>query len=167
MSNNFDFARCFAPDVADRLNRADDYLAYHEDSVAALESAGTALEQLVKHIAIKEGLSDTDFFGLRLEEKIEYLEKKSSCPHKIITWMSFIRKKRNKASHRNEAREYDAGVALKNAHRILKWCVENYQLGIATDYMERGYSDGPVVCIQGSLRPLNHNLRQNTLLVMM
>ena len=44
MSANFNFAKCFAPEIADRLNKADNYLYTCLDPVAAIESAGTAME---------------------------------------------------------------------------------------------------------------------------
>ena len=72
MSMNFNFSKVFASDVSDRLNKADDYLYLFGDPVASVESAGTALEQLVRHIIVKEGFAETDFSILK--DGIDYLE---------------------------------------------------------------------------------------------
>ncbi len=151
MSNNYDFAKRFAPEVSDRLNKADEYLYTCQDPVAAIESTGTALEQLVRHIFIKEGFADADLFLLK--DGIDYLERKSVCPRKIIQKMDYIRKKRNEAAHTNQASDYDARIVQKDAHQILKWCVEEYRLATATEYIEIK-NERPMLCIKGVFMPL-------------
>lgn len=155
MSMNFDFSKVFASDVSDRLNRADDYLYMCQDPVASVESAGTALEQLVRHILVKEGFAETDFSILK--DGIDYLERKAVCPRKIIQKLDRIRKIRNKAAHTNHASEYDARVVQKNAHKILTWCIEFYQLGTAAEYKEPD-SKRPMLCFEGVFMPLTSAL---------
>ena len=151
MSANFDFAKRFAPEIADRLNRADNYLYTCLDPVAAIESAGTAMEQLVRHIFIKEGFAETDFSTLK--EGVDYLERKSVCPRKIIQKLNYIRKVRNQAAHTNQVTAYEAKIVQKNAYKIVKWCVEEYQLGTASEYIEPNPKI-PMLCIEGVFRPL-------------
>ena len=151
MSTNYDFAWRFAPEIADRLNKADEYLYSCQDPVAAVESAGTAMEQLVRHIFIKEGFADTDFLSLR--DGIDYLERKSVCPRKIIQKMNRIRRIRNQATHTNQASDYDARIVQKNAHKIMMWCIEEYQLGAVTEYKERS-DKRPMMCFEGVFMPL-------------
>lgn len=154
MSANFNFSKRFAPEVASRLNKADDYLYTLQDPVASVESAGTAMEQLVRHILIKEGFAETDF-SLFIDG-INYLERKYVCPRKIIQKINRIRKARNQAAHTNQVTAYEAKIVLKNAYKILKWCVEEYQLGTAPDYIEPNPRI-PMLCIEGVFRPLTSN----------
>lgn len=150
MSTNYDFAKRFAPDVSSRLNKADDYLYMWQDPIAAAESAGTAMEQFVRHILIKEGFAVDDF--LILKDGIDYLERKAVCPQRIIQKLNFIRKIRNRAAHTNQASDYDAKIVQKNAHKILQWCIEEYRLGSVTEYRE---PDGmkPMLCLEGVFMP--------------
>ena len=135
-AQNYDFAHAFAPDVVGILNLADDYLYFIKDPQGSIMKVGAATELLVQHIAIKENLNLPPEKSAYLQDAIEYLEKKSSCPGKIIKNMDYIRKRRNEANHENKAKEYDAKVCLKNAYKILCWCIENYRLGTPTEYID-------------------------------
>ena len=150
MSTNYNFAKRFAPDVSGRLNKADDYLYMLGDPIAAVESTGTAMEQFVHHILVKEMFAEDTFTTLK--DGIDCLERKGVCPRKIIQKLNFIRKIRNRASHRNQASRYEAKIAQKNAHKILGWCIEEYHLGTATEYREPD-SRKPMLCFEGTFMP--------------
>jgi len=135
MSTSFSFARTFAPKVTEDLNLAEDYLYAWNDPHGCMLKVGAAIEDLVvNHIALKQMLVSPFEAKPNLQEHIELLDKMGSCPKKIIQAMDYIRKRRNRANHERLDKEYDARECLKQAHRILNWCVEYYGLGKAISY---------------------------------
>lgn len=134
MYRNFDFARTFAPMVAEGLDLADNYLYSVGDSHGCMLKVGAAIEDLVHQIIAIEDLDLPLDVGRSLQGCIIFLKNKRSCPERIIQDMEYIRRKRNKANHESWRKEHDARVCLKRAHRILSWCVEHYQIGTPTQY---------------------------------
>ena len=67
---------------------------------------------------------------------IRLLEKKNVLPWDITDALHDIRRKKNFAFYEYKVEEYSAINCLKNSHKILKWYVEKYHLGPATEYVE-------------------------------
>jgi HEPN domain-containing protein len=132
--NNFDYGYAFSPEIATLLSRADDYLYFQNDPHAAILKTGCAVELIIKEIATRENIpflpGDTS-----LQKRIWNLDDKVNLPGDIMEAMDYIRRRRNDASHESRATEYDAKECLKNAHKILCWCVERYRLGAPTEYI--------------------------------
>ena len=133
---NLTFAKRFAEDVADNLHLAEDYLYCMRDPHGSILKIGSAVETIVRHIVIKEGL-ELSFRERGFLKELNFLRRRG-YPIKIIQAMDNIRKKRNLANHENIAQEYDAKTCLKNAYKILFWCIERYQVGIPTGYVATG-----------------------------
>ncbi len=127
MYRNFDFAKSFAPEVVEDLNLAEDYL--WDDPHGCMLKVGAAIEDLVVNdIAVRESLVKPFEAKPRLKKCVELLEKIETCPRKVIQAMDYIRKRRNRANHEGWRKEYDAHECLKQAHWILSWFVEKYQI---------------------------------------
>jgi len=128
MSNNFDFAKQFTPDIAVMLNFADDYLHLCKDPHGCMLKVGSATEYLVvSYIAVKQLLVSSFEPKPTFRECIELLEKIGSCPKEIIQAIKYIWNRRNRASHEVWNKEYDANECLKQAHKILSWYVTNFE----------------------------------------
>ena len=133
MYRNFDFAREFAPSVVEDLHLAEEYLYFMRDAHGCILKIGAALEDLiVRHVSTKEDIGFP--FQARLCDYINFMERKETCPKKIILAMKYIHRKRNLANHEGWSREYDAEACLVKMHNILAWCVRKYELGAPTEY---------------------------------
>lgn len=123
---NFTFAKRFAEDVADNLHLAEDYLYCMRDPHGSILKIGSTVETIVRHIVINEGF-ELSFRERGFLKELNFLRRRG-YPIKIIQAMDYIRKKRNLANHEGWRKEYDAHECLKQAHRILNWCVEQHQI---------------------------------------
>jgi hypothetical protein len=128
MSDNYNFAQRFCPDVVQILIRAEKYLCVLNDPLVTILLVGLALEKIVVHIGVIEGIFSPGHIIEDLNSSIWLLKKKSSCTPKEIQWMHEIREKRNVAIHEGVAYNHDAGKCLSNVRLILKRCVKSYKL---------------------------------------
>jgi hypothetical protein len=129
MYRNFDFTKSFDPEVIGDLNRAEDYLYVWGDPHGCMLKVGAAIENLVVNdIVGRESLLKTFEAKPSLKKCVELLDKIETCPRKVIQAIDYIRKRRNRANHEGWRKEYDAHECLKQAHRILNWCVEQDQI---------------------------------------
>lgn len=135
MFNNFSFAKVFSADIADMLNRADYYLYFDKDPHVCVLKVGSAIELVIEDIVAREHAALPSEIRGYQHKCIRFLEDKVNLPGDIMEAMDYIRRRRNDASHESRATEYDAKECLKNAHKILCWCVERYRLGAPTEYI--------------------------------
>ena len=136
MCRNFDFAGGFAPKVVGDLNLAEDYLYFWNDPQGCMLKVGAAIENLVKQIGARQLLPDISKGNDSFQDYIQVLAERGILPKKIMQAMEYIRRRRNQANHEGWDNEYDARECLKQAHRIMSWCVKYYCLGEPKEYKQ-------------------------------